>query len=202
MKLYYTKAACSLVCRIVINELGLPCEFESVDLRGKKTASGTDFYSINSKGSVPVLQLDNGQIITENAVILQYLADTTEAHDWLPAVGNFERYRVLEWLNYITTELHKGFSPLFNPAMPQEIKNDLIIPQIKSKLTYLNTHLEHRAFLAGNHVTLPDAYLFVMLLWAMHHKIDVAEWPHLARFMLNISKRPAVQASLQQESQG
>src|SRR5690349_19217638 len=122
MKLYYSKGACSLAVRIIINEIGLQSEYEAVDLKTKKTATGQDFLKINPKGSVPVIQTDEKQILTENAVIQQYLADTNKATQLLPALGNFERYRVLEWLNFISTELHKGFSPLFNPNVPNELK--------------------------------------------------------------------------------
>lgn len=122
MKLYYTQAACSLAVRITINEIGLKCDYESVDLKAKKTEKGEDFLKINPKGAVPVLKTNDGEILTENAVILQYLADTNSATKLLPGTGDFKRYRILEWLNYITTELHKTIGALFNPELPQKLK--------------------------------------------------------------------------------
>lgn len=199
MKLFYSKSACSLVCRVVINEIGLPCEYESVDLANKKTETGKDFYAINPKGCIPVLQLDNGNILTENAVILQYLADTTHSVALLPAVGNFERYLVLEWLNFMTTEMHKGISVMFNPALPQDVKDKIFIPNIKNKLNYINQRLEHHQYLSGDHFMLPDAYLFVMLLWCGHFKIDLLQWPHVSRYFNELKNRPSIQKSLQEE---
>lgn len=200
MKLFYKKGACSLVCRIVINELGVKATYESVDLATKITGSGDNFFTINPKGSVPVLQLDSGEILTENAVILQYLADTYKATNLLPAIGHFDRYRVLEWVNYITTEVHKSFSPLFNPAISAELKASLFIPMIEKKFEFLNAHLEHHQYLAGETFMLPDAYLFVMLLWAMGMKIDLKQWPNLTRYLHELQKRKSIQESLKQES--
>lgn len=199
MKLYYSKGACSLVVRIIINEIGLPCDYESVDLKTKKTETGKDFFNINAKGSVPVLQLDNGKILTENAVILQYIADTARASSLLPNIGEWDRYCVLEWLNYITTELHKGFGSLFNNAIAQDVKEQIFIPLIKAKLTFVNNHLEHHAYLVGNHFTLPDAYLFVILRWAIYFKLNLNDWPNLASYSTELSKRPAIQQSLKEE---
>lgn len=199
MKLYYSKGACSLVVRIILNELNIPCEYESVDLKTKKTESGADFLKINSKGAVPVLAVDSHEIITENTVILQYLADQTKAIHLLPEVGNFQRYRVLEWLNYITTELHKSFGPLFNPSVPQEMKEQFFIPLLQSKFNYVNIRLENHSFLLEDHFTLPDAYLFVMLLWATHFKFDLNQWGNIARFFQALNQRPSIQKSLAQE---
>lgn len=199
MKLFYSKGACSLVIRIAINEMGLKADFESVNLANKKTETGKDYYTINHKGSVPALQLDNGIVLTENAAILQYLADSSQATELLPEPGNFERYRVLEWLNYIATEMHKSFGPLFNPAIPQQLKDDLFIPLIKGKLGYINKQLEKNKYLSGDRFTLPDAYLFVMLLWTAHFKINLKEWSHVAKYFEELSSRKAIQKSLQDE---
>ena len=199
MKLYYTKGACSLVIRIVINEIGFDATFESVDLKTKRTASGEDFRTINPKGSVPTLQLDNGDTLTENAVILQYLADTAKATELLPALGDFKRYRVLEWLNYITTELHKSIGLLFNPTVTEDMKDKIVIPIIKAKLGYLDKHLSHHHFLLGDDFTLPDAYLFVMLRWSFYFKFDFKEWPHLASYFAELDKRESIVKSLNQE---
>jgi glutathione S-transferase len=199
MKLEYTKGACSLATRIIINELGLPCEFEAVDLANKQTQNGKNFYTINPKGAVPTLVLSNGDVLTENAVIMQYLADTSHAVQLLPPFGDFMRYRVLEWLNYVATELHKGFSPLFNPNLPQEVKDQIIIPMLKMKMTFLDKHLEHNQYLLGNSFTLPDAYLFVMLCWATHFKLNNGEWKHLSRYFTELQKRKSIQQSLKEE---
>ncbi len=199
MKLYYAPGACSLVVRIIINELGLESEFESVNLMTKKTEKGADYLAINPKGAVPALQLNSGEVLTENAIILQYLADASKATQLLPQISDFNRYRVLEWLNYITTELHKGIGVLFNPAMSDDLRNNLFIPLIKSKLSYVNKHLEENTYLLGNHFTLPDAYLFVMLRWALYFKLDLNEWTNLARHFTELSDRPSVQKSLSQE---
>lgn len=199
MKLFYSKGACSLVCRIVINEIGLPCEYESVDLATKNTEHGSDFLKINPKGSVPVLQLDGGEVLTENAVILQYLADSSKAIHLLPAMGDFKRYRVLEWLNYTTTELHKGFSPFFNPHLPEEIKKQFFLPLIKNKLTYLDKHLQHNNYLMGKELTLPDPYMFVMLLWAAHIGLNLKEWAQVSRYFDELGKRDSIRQSLKEE---
>lgn len=200
MKLYYSKGACSLVVRIILNELALTASFESVDLKTKKTEKGSDFFSINPKGSVPVLLLDNGEILTENAIILQYLADTSKANSLLPALGDFNRYHVLEWLNFITTELHKSIGALFNPAITESMKNDIFLPMIKYKMTYVNRQLAGKKYLLGEDFTLPDAYLLVMLRWLYYLKVDFAEWPHIEDFFQRVSARPSVIASLKQEA--
>jgi len=199
MKLFYAKGACSLAVRIIINEIGLNSEFESVDLKAKRTESGHDFLEINSKGAVPTLQLDNGAILTENAVILQYLADTNKAPSLLPAVDTLERYRVLEWVNYITTEVHKSFAGLFNPIVSDDIKGTLFIPMIKSKLNYINHELQDRKYLIGDHFTLPDAYLFVMLRWADSCKISLNEYPNLLSYQTELKVRSSIQKSLKEE---
>ncbi len=199
MKLYYTPGACSLVARIIINEIGLKAEFESVNLKTKTTETGADYLAINSKGAVPALQLNNGEVLTENAIILQYLADESKAIQLLPPITDFNRYRVLEWLNYISTELHKGIGILFNPAITDDMKNNIFIPLIKSKLNYVNNHLQHRTYLSGDHFTLPDAYLFVMLRWTAYFKLDLKELSNLSRYFTELSGRPSIKQSLKQE---
>lgn len=198
MKLYYSKGACSLVPRIIINEIGLRCDFESVNLKTKETEKGRDFYQINPKGSVPVLEFNNKEVLTENAVILQFLADDSKSSQLLPEVGNFQRYRVLEWLNYITTELHKSFSPLFNPSVADDLKKTLFIPLLKTKLSFVNTHLT-QSYLVGNQFTLADAYLFVVLRWTQIVKINLAEWDNLQRFMSVLKQRPSIAKALEME---
>lgn len=199
MKLYYSKGACSLAVRIIIHEIGLNCEFEAVDLKAKTTETGADFNQINPKGSVPTLQLDNDSILTENFVIQQYLADENKAINLLPSLGDFTRYRVLEWSNYISTELHKGCSPLFNPTIPQELKDSIFLPQLQKKLQYVNQHLSDKEFLIGKQLTLSDAYLFVILRWTDKLKNSLSDCPNLIRYKDNLRQRPAFQQSLQEE---
>jgi len=199
MKLFFSKGACSLVVRIVINEIGLDSKFESVNLRTKKTESGEDFLTINPKGGVPVLELPNGEILTENAIILQYLCDKSNANQLLPQVDDFNRYKVLEWLNYISTELHKGMGLLFNQAISQELKNEILIPMIKTKLNFVNHHLQNNKFLMGEKFSLPDAYLYVMLLWTSYFNVDLKEWVNLTRYFDALNHRKSIQLSLKQE---
>lgn len=199
MKLYYTKGACSLVVRIIINEIGVKSDYEAVDLKNKKTEHSVDFFSINPKGSVPTLETDDRQILTENAIILQYLADHYKATKLLPPVNDFQRYRVLEALNYIATELHKSFGFLFNPQIPQEVKSAVLIPLIKKKFEHLNKALLKGAYLLGDTMTLPDAYFFVMLLWAKNFSISFAEFSEVTRFFDDLRQRPSVAKSLQEE---
>lgn len=199
MKLYFAKGACSLVVRIIINEIGLDCDYESVNLKTKKTENNSDYLKINPKGAVPAFELDNGQVLTENLVIQQYIADTFQPTKLLPPIGDFSRYQVLECLNFISTELHKGFSNLFNPSISQELKDKIFIPLIKAKLDYLDKQLNKHQYLSGNHFTLPDAYLFVMLLWSNHFKINLNEWNHLPRYFAELSKRPSIVVSLREE---
>ena len=199
MKLYYTKGACSLASRIVINEIGVTCDFESVDLKAKRTESDQDYFKINPKGAVPALQISNNEVLTENAVIHQYLADTNKATELLPSVGDLRRYRVLEWLNYVATELHKNMGGFFNATIPQEIKEQYLTPVIKSKLKYVDQHLQDKKFLYDEKFTLPDAYLFVMINWAVQLKLGLNEFPNLSRYFSELQKRKSIQQSLQEE---
>ncbi|MDP3269077.1 MAG: glutathione transferase GstA [Legionella sp.] len=199
MKLYYTPSACSLVVRIILNELNLPFNEESVDLKTKKTVKGIDYLTINSKGAVPALELDTGEVLTENQVILQYLADMTPGQKVLASVKDINRYRTLEWLNYISTELHKGFGPLFNPGVPQEVISQQFIPKLKDRFAFLNKHLADNTYIMGDKFSLPDAYLFVMTRWANNFKIDLSNLSHLNKWIEIIKTHPSVVKSLQQE---
>lgn len=199
MKLYYFKSACSLIVRIILNELDLPFEAEEVDLTKKTTASGKDFLSINPKGAVPTLSLDQGEILTETQVILQYLADITPGQKLLAPVGDFARYPVLECLNYLSTELHKPLGLCFNPTFSEEAKSKMLLPLALLRFAHLDKRLANGKFLMGEHFTLPDAYLFVMLRWAHYFKMDLSSFRHLASFEANMKARPAVLRSLQQE---
>lgn len=199
MKLYYSKGACSLAVRIAIHEMNIPCQFESVDTKAKKTETGADYLAINPKGSVPALQLDNQEILTENAVIQQYLADTYKATQLLPPINDPKRYRVMEWLNFASTDLHKSCSPLFNPTVPETVKEEIFKPILKNKLNIVNQHLNKNKYLMGEQFTLPDGYVFVVLSWLPHFKFNLAEWPNLSRYFSEVKNRKSVQQALKEE---
>lgn len=198
MKLYYAPGACSQAVHIILHEANLEHSSVNVDLRAKRTEHGDDYWAINPKGGVPALDIGEAEVLTENAAILQYLADQAPAAGLLPPLGEVKRYRVLEWLNYIATELHKGFGPLWNPASPEDIKQatrDLLA----KKFDYVQGKLGDRPYLMGGRFTLPDAYLFVILNWTGMHGIDLARWPGLTAFVRRVGERPAVQLVLRAE---
>lgn len=199
MKLYFAPGACSLAARIVINESGLPCEFEQVDLKAKKTKSGQDYYQVNFKGAVPALQLDNGEVLTENAVIQQYVAETAHKENLLPKAGDPKRYRYLEWLNFVATDLHKGLGIMFDPNLTQEAKDKVAIPNAKKKLGFVDKHLATHKYLLGDEFSLADAYLFVMLLWTANLHLPVDEFKNLQRYFKELTTRPAIQKALREE---
>ncbi len=198
MKLYYSRAACSLAVRIIINELNLVVEYEAVDLKTKKTESGKNFLEINSKGAVPALETDDGEVLTENAAIQQYLADTYHAKQLLSPVGDFRRYRILEWLNYISSDMHKSVGALFNPKLTEDMKNNITLPIIKARMDYLNSQLTGR-YLMGNDFTLPDGYLYVILRWMLFFKFNLADWPHMQKYFNELKQRPSILKSIQEE---
>ncbi len=198
MKLYYTPGACSLSPHIVLHELGLPYETERVDLTTKKTENGADYAAVNPKGSVPALKLDSGEVLTEGPAVVQYLADLKPDSGLAPPNGSLPRYRLQEWLNFITSELHKGFSPLFDPATPEEYKGT-VMGQLEKKLAHLDGHLRGKQHLLGEVFTVADAYLFVMLTWAKKFRMDVARWPNLAAYFERVAARPKVREAMQAE---
>ena len=198
MKLFYAPGACSQAPHIILREAGRAFQAVKVDLKAKRTEAGEDYRAINSKGSVPALALDDGSVLTENAAILQYIADQAGDLDLLPLPSRFERYRVLEWLNYIATELHKGFGPLWHPNTADEGKASTR-ELIAGKFDWVQSQLGDRPFLTGEHFTVADAYLFVILGWTRVHAIDLGRWPALAAYAERIGQRPAVQATLQAE---
>jgi glutathione S-transferase len=200
MKLYYSPGACSLSPHIALHEAGLPHELVKVDLRAKKTEGGDDFTSINPKGQVPALQLDNGEMLTEGPVIVQAIADKVPGKNLAPAAGTPERYRLQEWLNFITTELHKNFSPLFQPAIPDDVKT-FFKDRIMGKFRYADTKLAGQDYLMGKQFTVADGYLFVMLKWAERTGIDLSALKNLMAFKDRVAARPNVQAALMMESQ-
>ncbi len=202
MKLYYSPGACSLSVHILICETKLNVELEAVDLKTKQTASGEDFKNINPKGAVPTLITDKNEVLTENTAIQQYIAEMAHATELLPLEGDFSRYKVLEWLSYISSDVHKSSSPLFNPKMSDEMKQTIFIPQLKAKFMFVEKHLEGRKFLVNDAFTLPDAYLFVMLMWLPKFNIDVKEWPNLAVYFAKLKERESIKTALKEEGLG
>jgi glutathione S-transferase len=198
MKLYYSPGACSLSPHIVLLEAGLPYTLVKTDLKTKKTAGGADYLTINSKGTVPALELDDGRVLTEGPAIIQYLADQKPESGLAPRAGTFERYQLMEMLNYITSEVHKAFSPLFNPESSAEMKQASVNALIK-KFDWLTGFLGDKTFLLGNTFSVADAYLFTVLKWTRIVKIDLARWPALAAYQARIAQRPKVQAALKEE---
>jgi glutathione S-transferase len=196
VKLYYTPGACSQAPHIALNEAQTSFEAIKVDLAAKKLEDGTDYRSINPKGAVPALELDDGSVLTENAAILQYIGEQ-KSGDLLPATG-MKRYRLLEWLTFISTELHKGFGPLWNPSTPEDYKQ-ATRETLAKKFDYLQERLGDEPYLTGEAFTLADAYAFVILNWTRLHNIDLSRWPGLAAYVQRVARRPAVHQTLQAE---
>ncbi|MGR6429719.1 glutathione transferase GstA [Rhizobium sp. PAMB 3174] len=192
MKLYEVPGACSTASRIVLEEGGIPVALETVDIRTKNLADGTSYLAVNPKGQVPALVLDDGRILTEGAVIMQYIADQVPDSGLLPPPGSFERYRVLEWTNYIATELHKTFSPLNRPNTPVEYREQtrsMFLPRVFS---VLDARLAESPYLAGDTFTIADAYAFVVLGWAKRVDLDLSAWPRIGAYLERIGERPSV----------
>jgi glutathione S-transferase len=198
MKLYYSPGACSLSPHIALLEAGLPYDLVKVDVRAKKLENGDDFLKVNPKGQVPVLQLDNGELVTEGPVIVQIIADQASAKNLAPARDSAERYKLLEWLNFITTELHKNFSPLFQPVIPDEVKS-FFKERIMGKFKYADSKLAGQDYLMGKQFTVADGYLFVMLKWAERTGMDVSALTNLTAFRDRVAARPKVQEALARE---
>ena len=190
MKLYYSPGACSYAPHIALHEAGLPFEAVRVDLRTHKLANGADYYAINPKGYVPLLELDDGTRLSEVAVILQYIADRKPGTH-APAFGSFERYRLMEWLNFISAELHKQFSPLWYPDTPDATKQALRA-RLAKRFDYLNPILAKQPYLMGESFTVADIYLHTILNWSGALKVDLSPWPALVQFQERIAARPNV----------
>lgn len=198
--LYQAPGACSLAPLIALHAARLDHDLESVNLRAHTLADGSDYYAVNAKGAVPALKLDSGEVLTENAVLLQYIADQAPASGLIPESG-VARYRQLELLNYIATEVHKGFGPLFNPATPPETRATSI-ENLGKKFTYLSGKLDGHGFLHGDSMTAADAYFFTVLRWADMFKIDLSPWPTIIAYRKRVAAEPAVQAALAEEGLG
>jgi glutathione S-transferase len=198
MKLYYSPGACSLSPHIALRESGLKFDLVLASTKTHKLQDGTDYYTINPKGYVPLLELDNGERLSEGPAIVQYIADQVPAKKLAPANGTMARYRLQEWLNFITSELHKGCSPLFNPAMPEEAKA-LGRTRLGARFKWVNEQLEGKQYLMGETFSVADAYLFTVAGWGKHVGVDITGLPHLSAYMARVAARPAVQEAMKAE---
>ncbi len=198
MKLYYSPGACSMAPHIVLREAGYTFDLEKVDIPKKKTAGGDDFWQVNPKGYVPALRLDDGEVLTEVGVICQYLADQKPGSGLAPPFGTMERYRLMEMLNFTSSEIHKQLGALFNPKMTPEMKQ-VQIGVVERRLNALEKLLAGKPYTMGDAFSVADAYLFTVLNWAGIHKVDLAGWPNIQAFMARVAARPAVQETMKAE---
>ncbi|MBK1690276.1 glutathione transferase GstA [Rubrivivax gelatinosus] len=198
MKLYYSPGACSLSPHIVLLESGLAFQAVMASTKTHRLADGTDYYTINPKGYVPLLELDSGERLSEGPAIVQWIADQVPEKKLAPPAGTMARYRLVEWLNFISTELHKGFSPLFTPGMPEEAKA-LFRSKLGDRFAHVDAALAEPPYLLGEDFSVADAYLFVVSSWAKHVGVDLSRFAHLARFLERVGARPAVQQAMRAE---
>ena len=199
MKLYYTPGACSLSPHIALLEAGLPYDLVKVDLRAKKLENGDDFLQVNPKGQVPALALDTGEMVTEGPIIIQMIADKAADKKLAPARDSNERYKLLEWLNYITTELHKNLGPMFSPVLADDAKA-FFKDRAMGKFKYVESQLAGRDYLMGNQFTVADGYLFTMIMWAQDRLgFDLSGLPNLMAYKARVAARPKVQEALKKE---
>lgn len=198
MKLYFSPGACSLSPHIILHEAGLAHSTAKVDLRAKTTSEGKDYRTINPKGYVPALELDSGQVLTEGPAIVQYLADLAPGKNLAPANGTLERYQLQSWLNFVGTEIHKNYSPLFNPESSDDVKR-MALGNLAKRYDYLNQELGQRDYVFGSTFTVADAYLFVVTNWAGMVKFDLSKYPNVEAFQKRISERESVQKALRHE---
>ena len=198
MKLYYSPGACSLSPHIALLEAGLPFDMVKVDLRAKKLENGDDFLKVNPKGQVPALALDSGELVTEGPVIVQMIADKAAGKNLAPARDHADRYKLLEWLNFITAELHKNFGPMFSPVLADEAKA-FFKDRVMGKFKYIDSQLAGRDYLMGSQFTVADAYLFTMLSWADRMKFDLSAMPNLLAYKARVAARPKVQEAMTKE---
>ena len=198
MKLYFAPGACSLAPHLVLLQLGLPFTTERVSLRTKTTKDGVDYRGINPKGQLPALVLDDGTLLTENAAVLQYIADQAPESGLAPAAGSFARYQLMEWLSYLSTEVHKRFSPMFVPGCPDEVREAAWLT-LAAPLTYLAGKVDGERYLMGAQFTVADAYLFAILNWIGFAKFTMKDWPTLQAYHARVAALPAVQEAMQRE---
>ncbi len=199
MKLYLAPHACSLAVDIVARELAIPLDLEWVDVRAKKLGDGGDYFAINAKGQVPTLAMDDGALLSEGQVIVQALADLVPGNPLLAPSGTMERYRVLEWLSFVSSELHKGFTPLFRPNTPQAYR-EIAVENLGRRFTWLDEILSARPYLTGETFTAADAYCYTIVCWAGPHGIDLKPWPHLDRYVERLDARESVKAARKAEA--
>jgi glutathione S-transferase len=198
MKLYYAPGACSLAVNIALHEAGIPFELERVDNKAKVTKGGENFWDVNPKGVVPVLRLDNGETMTEAAALLQYVADQNQGAGLMPKAGTADYYRVLEWLIFIATELHKQFTPLFKDGTPGDYRV-IAKDNVLKAFAHVDGKLAGREWLVGDRFSIADIYLFVVSNWARFQDIDIAQWPNLDDFRNRVRARPKVQDAMKAE---
>jgi glutathione S-transferase len=198
MKLYYAPGACSLAVHIALRESGRAFDLEKVDLRAKRTESGEDYSRINPKGSVPALKLDDGSVLTEASVCAQYVGDLAPQTDLVPIAGSMERYRLMEWMNFISTEIHKAFGPFFDPGISAELR-ERQTKLLQKSFAYVSAHLGQHRRLLGDHLTAADAYLFTVMRWTKIAKIDMSAWPALENYMKGIAEEPSVREAMKAE---
>ena len=198
MKLYYAPGACSLSPHVVLRETGMTFDLDKVDLGEKKTSDGSDFTKFSPLGYVPALELDDGNVLTEGAAIVQYLADQAPAAKLMPEAGTTDRYKAQEWLIFISSELHKGFSPLFNPALSDEMKSS-VVSRLKSRFDYVEKQLAGKQYLMGDTFSVVDAYGFTILNWSNIKDIDLSPWPNISAYMTRVAERPKVHEALKAE---
>jgi glutathione S-transferase len=199
MKLFYVPGTCALSPHIALLEAGLPFDLCLVDRETKQVKGVGDYLKINARGYVPALQLDDGRVLTEGAAIVQYIADQAPEKNLAPKAGTFERYQLQEMLNFIATEVHKGFSPLFNPKLPDDLRKTYA-DRLGTRFDWIEQQLASKPFLMGNAFTIADGYLFTVLGWAPRVKIDLAKWPHIQSYLTRVADRPTVAAAKQAEA--
>lgn len=196
--LYFSPGACSLASHIALREAGIEFALEKVILKEDKTASGSDYLKISPLGYVPALALPDGSVLTEGVAILLYVADQKPELGLVPPAGDPNRYQAYRWLTFISSEIHKGFGPLFNPTMPEELKK-AALERLKTRFFFIEKHLAKHEWLVGDRFTVADIYAFVCLGWSVFMHIDLSEWPHIQSFLTRVGKRPAVKEALRAE---
>lgn len=198
MKLYFASGSCGLAPQIALREAGQTFDMVEVDFKTKQTVEG-DYFKVTPKGFVPALQIDGGEVITEGAIVLQWIADAFPEQKLLPSAGTLERYRALAWLNYVATDMHKGFATLFSPFLDDASKTNFAAGNLSTRFEYIDEHLLANEFILGDHFSVIDAYLFNILTWAPRVNVDLSGYAGIQKFMARIAERPTVQAAMKAE---